>query len=278
MYKLEVEVIHTIPNLKPSLERINKYLSTEDKINLTELSELIKVDPVLTTKILKLANSPIFGFSYKVDSIDRALMLIGLNLLKIMLFSLMIEPTKEINGLWEHSLTTAIYTKVLAEICIENKVCMFTKEGVEELYTCALIHDIGKIILLTIFKEEYIEKVCKTPTIDSSTLEETYFYYDHSIIGSEICKKWRLPSRITRLIEHHHKPHKCTDYFYEGSILHVADVLSLLRGIDKYRFEANLVVHPFAWNLLRLSETTIISILERAEPEIQRLEGVLLDS
>lgn len=275
MYKLEVEVVPTLPNLRPSLERINKRLSSDDTVSLAELSEMIKVDPVLTAKILKLANSPIFGFSYKIDSIDRALMLIGLNRLKSVLFGLIIEPVKEINGLWEHSLTTAVYTRVLTEVCIENKVCGLTKEDIEELYVCALIHDIGKIILLTIFKEEYLERVYRISTTDSSSLEETHFYCDHSTIGSKVCELWRLPLHVVKLIEYHHKPHKCVDYLFESAILHVADILSLLRGIDKYKFEANLMIQPFAWNLLKLSEDVMVNVLEKAESEIRRLESLL---
>lgn len=270
MYEINIEIVPTIPNLRPILERVLSYLNTKKDITTKELYDLISLDPVLSAKLLKLANSSIFGFPYRIDNIEKALYVIGLNNVKCLIYSLLSEPVKGLNGLWLHTLTTSVYVKTLLDF-VDCDTQPHT------LYTIALIHDIGKIMLTSIFPNSYLQTINNHKSIlQSIEIEEEYFYFNHSYLGGVVCEKWNLPDIVVKLVSNHHTPHTCKGFVKECAILHVADILSLTRCGDLYKIEKKLLpINELARSILNLTEEKINDIQKKAEPEIQKLETLI---
>lgn len=143
-----IEQLDSIPTI-PAVVR--KLLKTVDSpaVSLGDIGEIITKDQALTAKLLKMVNSPIYGFPGRISSVSQALILLGLNVVKGMLLSISVFEMMEktMVGLWKHSLCTALAAKTLA-----------IKKGLkepEEIMLLALLHDIGKVALNMKFSEEY---------------------------------------------------------------------------------------------------------------------------
>ena len=144
----KVENINTLPTVPGVLKKLSVIIE-KPRITLVEISNFISNDPALTTKVLKMVNSAIYGFPGRIASVSHTTMLLGLNVIKgpllgVSVFELM---QKTMNGLYEHSLACAIASRVIAQ-----------KKGLkepEEVSVAGLLHDIGKVILMLEFQKEY---------------------------------------------------------------------------------------------------------------------------
>ena len=144
----KVENINTLPTVPGVLKRLSLVLE-KPRITIVEISAFISNDPALTTKILKMVNSAIYGFPGRIASVSHATMLLGLNVIKGLLLGVSVFELmqKTMNGLYEHSLGCAIASRIIA-----------TKKGVkepDEVSVAGLLHDIGKVILALEYPAEY---------------------------------------------------------------------------------------------------------------------------
>jgi len=166
---------------------------------------LISSDPTLTIHILKIANAGLFNYARRISSIEKALVVLGFEQVRDIalvisttsLFKLHPYP-KQVQGIWRHSLVTALSLKVLAE--------NFNSENKELLYFGGLLHDIGKTVLLSKLGEEYyllLEKE-EQDVVRICDLENQYLGVNHAIIGAELATQWNLPSNLVSMIGGHH--------------------------------------------------------------------------
>jgi HD-like signal output (HDOD) protein len=148
--KKKIRKLEGLPTLPPIIQKLNTLIEDE-RSSLTQIADLIEKDQVITTKVLRLANSAFYGFPRKVSTVQQAMMLLGINVLKILIMTSSIFEiiSKEDVGLWEHSVGVAACAKILAE--------MKEVSDPQEIATAGLLHDIGKVVQMIAFKEDYEE-------------------------------------------------------------------------------------------------------------------------
>lgn len=255
-----VETIEALPTVPATLKQISGMLE-KPRLSIEELGRFIAGDPALTSKILKMVNSAAYGFPNRISSISHAIMLLGLNvvrglLLGVSVFELM---RRNIEGLWEHSLGCAVAARWIAQ---KKQV----KEP-EEVSVCGLLHDIGKVILILHFPEEY-EKVQAKAGKEGITLHEAerlFFDATHSDVGSWLARKWRFPVNLVEAIEYHHRPRLSKSAQLETAIVHVSDALVHAKGIGTAHDDLVPTINPDAWGLLQLSVNDIKAVLDELE-------------
>ena len=228
--------IDEIPTLSPMLQKIVSLIQSSSS-DAQEVTDVISRDPALTSKILKVSNSAYYGFAKSVDTLDRAVMILGFNMISSLAMSVGIIKTlssgKEAGRfsrerLWIHSLAVGTVMK-------EMGVQLGKKEESDSLFIVGLLHDIGKVVLDQFFHEEYQEALEKTGCLESDSVcaaEENYFGMDHGEVGSILLKRWNFPDSMCTLVALDHK----TD-IPEGvdpadvAMLHIADILSKEAGL-----------------------------------------------
>src|SRR5208337_5340498 len=146
--KDRIETVQTLATIPAVAKRLLE-LVANPAVTLTEISHFISSDPVLTARVLRMVNSPVYGFPGRISSVNQAVLLLGLNVVKGLLFGVTVFDLmqKTMIGLWEHSLGCAIVSRLVAK-----------KKGLkepEEASVHGLLHDIGKVILVLQFPEEY---------------------------------------------------------------------------------------------------------------------------
>lgn len=265
----KVENINTLPTIPSVLKRLSLVIE-KPRITLVEISAFISNDPALTTKVLKMVNSAIYGFPGRIASVSHATMLLGLNVIKGLLLGVSVFELmqKTMNGLYEHSLACAIASRVIAQ-----------KKGLkepEEVSVAGLLHDIGKVILTLEFPTEYQAAMneAQGKSISIFDAEKNQFNATHANVGSWLAEKWRFPRNLIEVIECHHRPALAKNAPMETAIVHMADLLVRARG---FGFAGEIFVpevNTIAYELLKLSETDIKDVLREMEDNMESAEDI----
>lgn len=195
--------IRTLPHI---VTRLVQLVNDEDS-TLQDFEEVIRLDPALVARLLTLVNSSYFGLTRKVDSISRAVALLGMkNLHNIAVTDAIQGMLRSDSGstefspqqLWLHSAASGICCKMIAER-------IFTING-DDAYLCGILHDIGLIVEMEGDQENFLRLIDQlTPDGSSITeVEQQIFNTDHGQIGYILAKEWRIPDAIAEAIRDHH--------------------------------------------------------------------------
>jgi len=227
-----------------------KLLSLLDDPNaaVAEIEEILRMDPGLTANVLKLSNSPYFGFASEIGSVHKAIVLLGAKRLMQLVMTSCVNSvmTKSVPGydlspgeMWRHSIAVS----VAAEGLIEE---LNTPEA-DEIFTAALLHDVGKLVLGEFVKDD-IKKIEKIVSKDVSFegAEQIALGTNHAEIGAKILESWGLPAEIVSAVRWHHDPDAADETSTVIDIVHVANVLCLMIGIgvgrEGLQYKPSLVV------------------------------------
>ena len=201
--------IDELPTLPVVLAKLLGLMES-DQSDAANIAEAISHDPALTSKILKVANSAYYGFSQQVSSLDKAVPLLGLNMVRSLALSIGVMDSfpvgkKKTNGfsredLWIHSLAVATAIQDLAR---ETGKPI---QG-EHLFVVGLLHDIGKIVLDQFFSEAFNQALAsvkdgKDPSPEMA--ERRFVGMDHGEVGTMLLKRWKFPPAVYDPISVHH--------------------------------------------------------------------------
>ncbi len=268
--RLQVEKIDALPTIPAILKKLLNVIENP-KISLNDIGSFISNDPVLTSRVLKIVNSPIYGFPGRISSVKQALMLLGLNVIRGMLLGVSVFEAmqKTMVGLWEHSLGCAIVARLIAE---KKKM-----SDPEEISVAALLHDIGKVILGLKFPDKYRETMAyaESKEIFIFDAEKDHFIANHADAGSWVARKWNFPCSLVETMEYHHKPHLSKNFLVQTSVVHVSDILIRAAGFGFAGDSFVPQVNASAWQAIDLSESDIKEILAEMRESLDRAEDFL---
>jgi putative nucleotidyltransferase with HDIG domain len=267
----KIEHVNALPTIPKVLNRLLAVIENP-RVSLNEISSFISSDPALTTKVLRMVNSPVYGFPGRISSVNQAVILLGLTVVKGLLLGVSVFELmqKTMIGLWEHSVGTALFSRLIA-----------LRKGhrePDEVSVDGLLHDIGKVFLVLQFPEEYERALTQTRQdgIIIHEAEKNQFSTTHASVGSWMARKWRFPAKLIDVIEYHHKPHLTKSTPVESAIVHVADILVRARGFGFPGDALMTPVQPEAWDILGLTEKDLLEILDEAEDSLQITEDLTL--
>ena len=202
--KSKIELLPPFPSVIHEIEN----LINSKKSSASDFEEVIKKDQVITAKVLKIVNSPFFSLQRKISTISESVAYIGFDTLRSVVYSAFTSKLLNVNlpaydykrnELWKHSYLTACFSKEI------SKYFDYSSKSQEEMFIGGLLHDIGKLILGSLAKEEniifYREVDENTSIID---IEKRYFSISHEEAGKLIAEKWNLPEIHNRIISNHH--------------------------------------------------------------------------
>lgn len=201
----DLPALSKIPAFPPIVLRVLDLASNEE-VDVRQLVELITADTALSAQILRLANSPLFGLTARIDSLQHALVVLGLrrvhNLAMTAATSHYLRSalrTKELHRCWLHSLASALLGAELARLFSQPE---------DSAYTAGLLHDIGRLGLLVAYPEDYarlLQQLAQSGG-DALELERQAFGIDHCEAGEILARRWGLPPEIQRAAREHHQP------------------------------------------------------------------------
>jgi putative nucleotidyltransferase with HDIG domain len=208
-------------------------LIDDSAMRVSQIEEILRHDPGLTANVLRMANSAYFGIPSKVGSIRQAVILLGLKRLIQMVIAACVSAImdKSVPGydlppgeLWRHS--------IAASVAAEGLVKVLKVEAAEEIFTAALLHDVGKLVLGDFVKDEFKQiETAVSQGISFEMAEKIVLGTNHADVGARILTKWLLPPEIINAVQFHHAPEASERISSMLDIVHVANFISMMIGI-----------------------------------------------
>jgi HD-like signal output (HDOD) protein len=211
-----------------------------------DLAEIINYDPSLVVRILKIVNSPLYGFEDKVENVDHALNVMGVEQLnQLILATSVMKDFKDfpkrlvdMKSFWRHSIACAVTGRHLAKY-----------HGVpnpESFYLLGMLHDIGSLVLYSklpeISKEILVR--CKGDKENLFDVELELLGMSHARVGAYVLREWGLPRNIYEPVAFHHEPLKSDGFSMETAILHLADCIADELGLGNSGEFVPNPIHP----------------------------------
>jgi putative nucleotidyltransferase with HDIG domain len=231
-----LDAIPDIPTLPEVALKVNGLLQDED-ISIRKLSGIIEKDQAIVIKILRLVNSSFYQFKSKIESIPRAMVVLGLNTIRNAVLSVSVinvfPHTESNNGLdikefWRHSIAVAVVSKHLG-----SKTLL---ESPDECFIAGLLHDVGKVVLARYFVDLFAQ-ICTLIQEEGLTFleaEKKVAPVNHAQIGSHLAHRWQLPSALTDAIKYHHAVSRFASNLNLSMIVHMANII-----VNTCRFESD---------------------------------------
>ncbi|MDX9799846.1 MAG: HDOD domain-containing protein [Spirochaetia bacterium] len=269
--------IKGMPSLPVTVTKV-KEICDNPRTSPMDLYKVISLDPVLMGKVMKLINSAYYGISGRVTSLVRAIIMLGMNTVKNLALSssvmgIMSEKTSPgmANSMrfWQHSLCTGIAAKILARETGKDR------HIAEEYFIAGMLHDIGKIPILSCFPDEYklIIADCAKKKETMFDAEKRVFNFDHTLAGQFIARQWSLGDELESVIAYHHEPLSFPDDKYRDIVYTIA-IAEYFTNTIGYSFVEGFCVdvpdkEVFKWTgiteeMLKGIEETIVNELEKA--------------
>jgi HD-like signal output (HDOD) protein len=193
----------TLPALPEVVSKIQTLIH-DDHAHMATVADLISGEPALVAQVLKVVNSAYYGLSREIGNVKFAIAFLGLNEIYRMVLALSVVNTlaidekDQLNKFWFHSFYTALCTRYLAKRYEPHF-------SFEELWSAAMLHDIGKLVCLKFFPDHYktLRRFCDEQHCLFSQAEKHFSVPSTAFLGSLLCEHWRLPDNIRSACESH---------------------------------------------------------------------------
>jgi putative nucleotidyltransferase with HDIG domain len=269
--------VEDLPTLPRTVLQITEFIN-DPRADTKNLSRLITDDQVLTARLLKLVNSSFYGFQQRVATVSGAILLVGFDairnhLLTTSVFDLFPSRTaqsrRDQEMLWDHSLACAVGAKVIGTAVRCEKL--------EELFVAGLLHDIGKIVEMTMQPDDFarVAERVREGRLSIYAAEMEVLGHTHADIGRFLAERWNLPLKLVHIIAQHHSPTAGGAFAVESSIVHLADILARALQLGSGGDPMVPPVDHAAWELLRLKPAALDDIMAAMLAEFEDIGSFL---
>jgi len=262
--EVTVKIIHVVENPKSTAR---------------DLHEIIRNDPALAARILKVVNSAFYGLPGQIASVDRAIVLLGLSAVKNIAIAAsmtrLFQSGSAIEGfnpveVWRHSIAVGVASRMIS--------AAQGRPSVEESFLAGLIHDLGLLVVRQVYPRKLADILThlKSGQKNWCQLETEVIGADHQAFGMALASKWRFPRTLCTAIGYHHNPQTLSTENRElPTLVYVADTLASRAGIG---FSATSTGQQFdadALGVLHISQAQIDKITEELPSAVQTAEAIL---
>lgn len=265
-------------SLPEVVNRLNESIQDPDS-SAAEIAKIISQDPGLATRLLKVANSPMYGSSRQVDSIARAVTLLGTKQIRDLAFSAIASkmfagmPSNliSVEDFWHHSLYCGLLARTLGQA--------IGAPNFDTLFTAGLLHDIGQLVMFHRTPQHAHQAILLTIQGDANrdmvSAEHEVLGFDHTDIGDELAQNWHLPEVIRECIAYHHMPTKAKKFPTEVALIHIANVIAGLPYSDFPEANDLKRIDSTALSRVRLSQAQFNEAIRHAQAQITQTQQAL---
>ena len=258
-YKFVLSQVYNLPSIPLVMLEVNKLLDNP-MTSASELGKVISKDQALVTKILTVANSPLYGLPRRVSTIDFAIIILGFDHIKNIVIALsMIEAFKNKSDknldqkkYWFHSFLTATAAKRIADDLGYHVT--------GEAFTAGLLHDLGIPVIHKYLHSDFIKiyDLVEKQGYSYKNAQEEVLALTHSEIGYHLACRWNLPLSLSDTILHHHSPGNSEQNKMLSSIIHLADYMTFKLEVGNFVWDDNYELDPEALKILNLGDEAFL--------------------
>jgi putative nucleotidyltransferase with HDIG domain len=270
-----VSKLQDLPSLPAVVMELLTSLDQED-VDISVLAKKVSHDQALTAKTLRLANSSTYGLQVKVTTIQQAITFLGFQTTRNLITAAAVTGCFaggrcagfNDKAFWRHSIATAACARVLARRMRFNQ---------DYAFTAGLLHDIGRLVLVSTYPERYSEALAWRAANDCDMIaaERAVLGVDHVVAGAALAQHWNFSDTMRLAIAFHHAPEQPGAGFL-ATIVHVAN--AIVHALDIAREDDDLVprVSSVAWTALGLNEEAYLHVFRETELQFEEIATVLM--
>jgi HD-like signal output (HDOD) protein len=258
------------------------HLSEDPDSSIEAMNKVVLNDPILGARILKLVNSAYYGMPGQVDSIQRAIVMLGFKAVKNIAIAAslvnMVRGGRITEGfcatdLWNHSIAVATSAQMLARHS--------THVSIDEAFLAGLIHDVGIVVEMQAFGPifaQMIQKLYADQALTFREAEKEAFGASHEDFGAGLARNWNFPESLQLVTGYHHRPLELaeTDRQLPG-LVHVADVLASRIGVGYTRTVETASVDPRFLSELGLTDADLDAVAEQLPEAVRSSQALFSD-
>lgn len=254
--------------------RLNEVVN-DPHASASDVAEVTAADTALTARILKVVNSPYYNFPSRVDTISRAVTILGTNDLFALataisaarVFSNISVELVKPQTFWRHAVGTGLAARRLSRRC-----------GVlhdERMYVAGLLHDVGSLVLYRKFPNK-VSAVLMASRGDEEVLhrvEQEMFGFDHAELGAALLERWNLPPALTAAVRYHHEPERAASHRLESALVHIANVAANRTEQAAFMNVAppeRTEVDPIVWEITKLERAVLSELGSELTEELEQ--------
>jgi len=273
-----IQRIRNLPTFSPVMQRINAVMANRSSSAL-DIVNAIKLDPAVSGKVLRLANSAYVGIPRTVSSLHNAVVLLGnkrvhsLVMASTLLssFGVKYSPSAlDLKRYWMHSFAVALAAEALAK-----HLTRYDPVDSDEMFTAGIIHDIGKLAL-----GGYDPDRLQHAVTQSREESRPFFTCEepdatHSSIGEELARHWNFPKDLCITIAFHHAPTQTPEHGKQVTIVHLADIMTHIVGFRTFDGEVIPEIDEQALASINLPAERLKVIGEQMVQNVERIQSLI---
>jgi len=245
--------------------RVNEMVD-DPRSSAADIAKVISRDTALTAQLLRMANSAFYNFPSKVNTISRAVTVVGerelrylvLALSAVRAFSAIPVELMNMAAFWRHSVYCGVVARLVASHC---RVLHS-----ERLFVAGLLHDVGRLVMMSREPEKEREALQRYDAGEMTLekAEEALFGFNHADVGLALMHQWNLPDVLCETVGCHHDVSKAEEARLDAAIVHIADVIAYRAELPVNYEGVVPEFDPLAWEITGLSEDCVAEISEEA--------------
>ncbi|MGH8671292.1 MAG: HDOD domain-containing protein [Burkholderiales bacterium] len=261
--------VATLASLPTVYLRVKEVVE-DPQSSLVDLTKVIATDPGLTARMLRIVNSPFYGHAGKVETVSRALNILGTQQVHDLVLATAVirvfaggSPTlMNIEAFWRASLYRALLARTLAKRCdiLDS----------ERLFLEGLLSDIGHLVMYDRIPDLAASalRVSRQDKAPLFRVERELIGCDYAQVGAELMRVWRLPGSIESTVRHHPEPCLANTAVFETSLVHIAALIAAAADTGEAVDTWILPIEPFAWEQTKLSAECYAAVKRQSDAEI----------
>lgn len=270
MKTAESVTLPAMPEVAVHLERV----TADPRSSARDVADVIALDPSLSTILLHLVNSAFYNFPQAIDSIPRAVSIVGTSQLHALALGRLVLnvaneiPPKHFNMevYWEHCIATGILARELA--------ALRGLESPERHFLAGLVHDLGKLAIASVLPRHGAALKAMRRTSVTHEAEDAVLGFNHARFGALVLRKWDIPYQIVEAVANHHHPEEAAHP--EGArILHLADIMARTLVVTTSDVPLTPPPDPAAWRALGLAPEDLRGVIDGLDEKIRELMTIL---
>jgi putative nucleotidyltransferase with HDIG domain len=269
--------ISAVPSLPQLYTKLDETIN-HPRSSIADIAKVLSEDQGLAARILKLANSPLFGYFSRIDTITQAVTIIGIQqvrdlALAISVMGIFKDVPKDLISMdrfWRHSIGCALAARTLASSLREANL--------ERFFVAGILHDIGRLVLFMRLPElcrETIE-IASRDQRRMNEVERELIGFDHADLGGALLRLWKLPSRVVEPVEYHHRCMRAAQFPRESAFLHCADILTHALELGNSEDELVPPLTPGAWEQLTIAPAQLALIVSQIDQQFDEITRTIL--
>jgi len=252
----------------------------DPKSTAQDMHRIIRNDPALAAKVLKVVNSALYGLPAQIASLDRAIVMLGLSAVKNIALAASltrlfrpgsISDRFSARNLWKHCISVGVCARLVAEASIGHG---------EEAFVAGLVHDMGLLVEYQVFPEKLKEVVhrCEATPQDFCTVEREVIGADHQAFGAALAAKWKFPPGLRSAIAYHHTPERLAPEFRKlVTVIQMADIMCCQNTLGFHLTACASDVTQDMLDYVGVDEACIGELLQVLPERIDETERILAD-